>query len=231
VRALLVVAPGNPTGAFLRREEHARLAALCARRQIALIVDEVFADYAWSPSPGRLATAAIESPALTFTLSGLSKVCALPQLKLGWCAITGPAPLVREASSRLELIADAYLSLGTPVQLALPELLETRHSIQRQIRERCARNRAALLALRPAGAAWDLLASEGGWSAILRVPDAPGEEALALLLLARGVLVQPGYFYDFARGSYLVVSLLPGEETFLRAARLLADVLSANDLH
>ena len=227
LRAILVVSPGNPTGAFLKGEEHARLCDLCARYQLSLISDEVFADYPSSSEipPRVLSTAAIDSPALSFTLSGLSKVCALPQLKLGWCAVTGPESLVSHAMQRLELIADTFLSVATPVQLALPQLLARRRPLQERIRARCARNRARLAAARPADATWDLLASEGGWSAVLRIPESRGEEEIALALLERGVLVQPGYFYEFARGSYLVVSLLPEEIPFAEAARILAAAL------
>ncbi len=227
LRAILLVSPGNPTGAYLKREEHARLVELCARHELSLISDEVFADYPSSSEvPSRvLSTAAIDSPALSFTLSGLSKVCALPQLKLGWCAVAGPESLVSHAMQRLELIADTFLSVATPVQLALPGLLARRRPLQERIRARCASNRARLAAARSADASWDLLASEGGWSAILRIPESRGEEEVALQLLERGVLVQPGFFYEFARGNHLVVSLLPEENQFAEAARILAAAL------
>ncbi len=238
IRALMIVSPGNPTGAYIKRYEYMRAAALCADRNIALISDEVFADYPMEvAAAGRSArqnpddampTAAGSGDGLTFTLSGLSKVCGLPQLKLGWCAITGPDALVEEATRRLELIADTYLSVSTPVQLALSTLLDTRHALQAQVRARCTKNFAALREARPHDASWDVLTSEGGWCAILRVPDACSEEELALQLLARGVLVQPGYFYDFPRGNHLVLSLLPREDEFARAIALVADVLRAD---
>ncbi len=256
-RAVLVVSPGNPTGAYLKREEHAKLTALCAARDLALIADEVFADYPSARSRGLLdpklestepksgnqstepessiqstrpdsriqPTCAIESGALTFTLSGLSKVCALPQLKLGWCVVSGPEPLVSQSSARLELIADTFLSVGTPVQLAAPRLLELRHGLQAQLLARVEANEAALRAARGADAGWDLLAREGGWSAILRVPDRLGEEALCLELLGRGVLAQPGYFYELPR-SHLVLSLLAPTGEFARGASLLAEALA-----
>jgi alanine-synthesizing transaminase len=225
-RAILVVSPGNPTGAYLKTSEHARLTSICAANQLALISDEVFADYPSGAVSSRIqGTSAVASEALAFTLSGLSKVCGLPQLKLGWCVVTGPDSLVREASARLELIADTVLSVATPVQLALPRLLELRHPIQEQLRERCAANRKTLQAARGADARWDLLASEAGWTAILRLPDSLPEEEAALALLEDGVLAQPGYFYEFARGNFLVLSLLAPEATFASAMPTLAAVL------
>jgi aspartate/methionine/tyrosine aminotransferase len=216
-RAVLAVSPGNPTGAYLKKDE------LVGLTRCPLICDEVFADYALEPDPRRASAAGFEGT-LTFTLSGLSKVAGLPQLKLAWCAVSGPG--ADEAVRRLELIADTYLSVGTPVQLAAPELLETRHSFQRALRERLAANRAALLAARAPGASWDLLRTEGGWSAVLSVPRSRSEEEWALLLLDHGVLVHPGYFFDFPSGAQLVVSLLPEPAEFARAAQTLARVLT-----
>jgi alanine-synthesizing transaminase len=225
-RAILVVSPGNPTGAYLKTSEHARLTSICAARHLALIADEVFADYPSGSISSRVQrTCAVASEALAFTLSGLSKTCGLPQLKLGWCAVTGPGSLVQQASARLELISDTYLSVATPVQLALPRLLELRHPIQRQIQERCAANRKMLQTAREADAGWDLLAAEAGWSAILRIPDSLPEEGTALALLENGVLVQPGYFYEFERGNFLVLSLLAPERSFASAMPALADAL------
>ncbi len=216
-RAILVVSPGNPTGAYLKEVE------LAALTRCPLICDEVFADFPAAPDPRRARTAGYEGT-LTFTLSGLSKVAGLPQLKLAWCAVSGPG--ADEAVRRLELIADTYLSVGTPVQWAARELLETRHSFQRALRERLSANRAALLAARAAAARWDVLRSEGGWSAILSVPRSRSEEEWALALLDAGVLVHPGYFFDFPEGAWLVVSLLPEPEQFARGAEILARVLT-----
>jgi aspartate/methionine/tyrosine aminotransferase len=224
-RAVLAVSPGNPTGAYLKIDELERLAKLCAERGCALVSDEVFADFPRKPDARRVATTASHASALTFTLSGLSKLCGLPQLKLGWCVVSGPPGEADEATARLELIADQYLSVGAPVQHAAPALLASRHDFQRRVLDRVRANLLALARARPAAAAWDVLPAEAGWSAILSVPAARGEEELALSLLREGVLVHPGYFFDFPRGSHLVVSLLAPEGDFARAAAGLARVL------
>jgi aspartate/methionine/tyrosine aminotransferase len=149
---------------------------------------------------------------LSFALSGLSKVAGLPQLKLGWCVAAGPGSA--EALRKLELIADTYLSVSTPVQIAARELLATRHAFQRALLDRVARNRAALLAARGSDAPWDALPAEGGWSAILSVPRSRSEEEWALAALDQGALVHPGYFFDFPEGAHLVLSLLPEPAQF-----------------
>ena len=224
-RAVLVVSPGNPTGAFLKLDERARLAGLCARSGCALISDEVFADFSWAPDPRRMRTAAAFDDVLSFSLSGLSKVAGLPQLKLGWCVAAGPGH--EEALQQLELIADTYLGVSTPVQLAAPRLLAERNDFQQQLRARLSENLRALRAACAPGAPWSVLPSEGGWSAILAVPRARSEEEWALLLLERGVLVHPGYFFDFPGGAFLVVSLLPEPAAFARAAAVLHSCLNA----
>ncbi len=224
-RAVLAVSPGNPTGAFLKQPERAALADRCASSGCALVCDEVFADFALVPDPRRVPTVAAHGDVLSFALSGLSKVCGLPQLKLGWCAVAGPPDEVTKAVQRLELIADTYLSVATPVQLAAGQLLRSRHDFQRRLLDRVRGNRAALLRARSPEAAWDVLPAEAGWSAVLSVPRSRSEEDWALALLEAGVLVHPGYFFDFPTGSHLVVSLLPPEGDFARAARTLAEVL------
>jgi alanine-synthesizing transaminase len=224
-RAILAVSPGNPTGAFLAREERARMAALCAERGCAIVCDEVFADFGDPPDdPRRVRTAAEFDDVLSFSLGGLSKACGLPQLKLGWCVAAGPAREVDFALAALELIADTYLSVAAPVQWAAPELLETRHGFQQKLRARLKRNRATLAAARGPGARWDLLRGESGWSEIVSVPRERSEEEWALALLEQGVLVHPGYFFDLP-GSHLVLSLLPPEPLFSAAAAALAAVL------
>jgi len=224
-RAIVLVSPGNPTGAYLKENELRGLAQVCERTGCALICDEVFADFPRGPDPRRVSTTAGHEPVLTFTLSGLSKVAGLPQLKLGWCVVSGPLDEVHGALSRLELVADSYLSVGTPVQLAAPSLLDLRQPYQRRVLGRIEANLFALTHARGAEAPWDILPAEAGWSAILAVPSARTEEEWALRLLDAGVLVQPGYFYDFPRGSHLVVSLLPPEREFARAAEILARTL------
>ncbi|HZR10551.1 MAG TPA: pyridoxal phosphate-dependent aminotransferase [Myxococcales bacterium] len=224
-RAVLVVSPGNPTGAYLKEDERRALASLCRENGCALICDEVFAEYPAFEDPRRARSAATYDDVLAFSLSGLSKTAGLPQLKLAWIAAGGPgAP---EALARLELIADTYLSVGTPVQLAAPELLARRNIFQRAVETRLRDNRAALSAVRAPGAPWDVLRAEGGWSAVLSVPRSRGEEAWALALLDAGVLVHPGYFFDFPEGAHLVLSLLPEPEAFARGVRILARVLGA----
>ena len=222
-RAVLVVTPGNPTGAYLKEDERAALAAACRAHRSALISDEVFADYPAFDDRRRARSAALYDDVLAFSLSGLSKVAGLPQLKLAWIAAGGPG--AGDALARLELIADTYLSVSTPVQLAAPGLIASRGPFQRAVRDRLAANRAALAAARAPGDPWDVLRSEGGWSAVLSVPRTRTEEEWALLLLEAGVLVHPGYFFDFPAGSHLVVSLLPEPEAFARGAGILARVL------
>ena len=226
-RALVVVAPNNPTGNYLHPHELPFLDALLAPRQIALLTDEVFFDYPLRPTPH-------PSPALTplatlaFTISGLSKVAALPQLKLAWWLATGPAPLVHQAIARLELIADTYLSVATPVQLALPRLLAAAPAIQAQI---SARTRHNLATLRAAcrDTALTVLDLDAGWTALLRLPAVHDldDEAWALQLLARArILTQPGNLYDLHDPPHLAVSLLTPESTLAAACDRLRAVVA-----
>lgn len=220
-RAILVVNPNNPTGSFLTRGEARALAALAAEHDLALISDEVFADYAFSPDAragsddARVTTLAGEADALTFCLSGLSKLVGLPQLKLGWIVVGGPARLRAEAELRLEHLADTYLSVAAPVQHAAPRLLALVDDVGAQIAARVRENRAALAAA-VAGSAAQLLAADGGWSAIVRVPSTRSEEAWVLELLDDGVLVHPGYFFDLPP-AHLVLSLLVDPATLAAA--------------
>jgi aspartate/methionine/tyrosine aminotransferase len=224
-RAICVVNPNNPTGSFLSKEEWARLADLAARHQLALIVDEVFADYALSPAVDAAVTVAAEPlPALTFCLGGLSKAAGLPQLKLGWIATLGPADLAGEALRRLELICDTYLSVGTPVQRALPALLALGADLRAQITRRVQVNRQRLATTFGRNSPCTLLPAEAGWSAILRVPAVMSDEDWALALIDRdGVLVQPGYFFDLEVGTTLVLSLLAHPATLGEGARRIAE--------
>jgi len=212
-RAVIAVSPGNPTGTYLSDSEAAALSQLCAARGWALIVDEVFAE----PSKS---LARRDWPCLTFTLGGLSKSCGLPGLKLAWTGAHGPG--AAGALERLAFIADTYLSVSSPVQAAAGELLE-RHAaaFRARVAERCAANRAALAKALPAG--WSLLDAEGGWSAVLRVPQDVEEEARCLAALGRGVAVHPGYFYDFPSGAHLVLSLLPAPSVFAEGVRRLVE--------
>jgi aspartate/methionine/tyrosine aminotransferase len=219
-RAVVVVHPNNPTGSFLKEDEAGVVVAFAAAAGLAVVSDEVFADYAFGPDPRRAATLALDGPALAFTLGGLSKSCGLPQLKLGWMAVTGPPALAREALARLEIVADTYLSVATPVQRALPRLLARRPALHAAIAERVRLN---LDALRRAmdGSAASLLPPEGGWSAVLRVPATLPEDERVTRLLDDGVLVHPGFFFDLPSDGYLVLSLLPGPEVFADGVRRL----------
>ena len=216
-RAIVVVNPNNPTGSFLRTRELQALEGMCAKHELALISDEVFSDFAVAERPdpdwvGCVAKRATRAAA--FSLSGLSKVCGLPQLKLGWIASNS-----RAALERLELIADTFLSVSTPVQLALPKLLAGRQAIQGQIVSRVRANLAKLDSP---------LVMEGGWTAVVRVPQVKNDEDWVLDLLDQhGVLVQPGFFYDFPSGSHVVVSLLAPELEFAEGARRLNSAIGA----
>ena len=224
-RAVVVVSPGNPTGAYLKEEERAALAAACNEHGCALICDEVFADFPAFDDSRRARSAVRYGDVLSFSLSGLSKVAGLPQLKLGWIAAAGPG--ADEAVRRLELIADTYLSVSTPVQLVAPAILASRGIFQSAVRERLAINRASLAAARPPRAPWDVLRSEGGWGEVLSVPRSRSEEEWGLTLLEAGVLVHPGYFFDFPSGAHLVLSLLPEPAIFSQGIAILSRILSA----
>jgi hypothetical protein len=211
-RGIIALNPNNPTGSFLSRVECEAVESIAFEGEIPLIVDEVFADFA-RDSADRRRTFAGGGPALTFVLSGLSKVAGLPQLKLGWIVVSGPEDLRRQAVRRLEWITDLYLSVGTPVQIALPELLRKRHRFQSAISERKSRNMTCLTD-RVSGSPLEVLDSQGGWTAVLRVPRHKSEEEWCLELLRRDVVVHPGYFYDFPDEAYLVVSLIVDPEVF-----------------
>jgi alanine-synthesizing transaminase len=216
-RAVIVVNPNNPTGSFIKRGEAERLTAFCAAHDLALIADEVFSDYALAPDESRQASLVSVSSVLTFVMSGLSKTLALPQMKLGWIITGGPERLRREAAERLDLIADTYLSVSTPAQCAAPDWLRLRAEVQRQILER-ARGNLAHLARLTSDSPGRLLKVEGGWYAPLEVPRQLSEEEWALALLAEeNVLAHPGYFFEFAREAFLVLSLLPPPEVFREA--------------
>ena len=215
-RAVLVVSPNNPTGSFVTDAELDRLAVLCAPRDIAIIADEVFADYELEPGASSAAgRAARRREVLSFALGGLSKSVGLPQVKLGWIAVAGPDDLVGAALERLELVCDTYLAVSTPAQVAAAELLERGAAIRSQILARIATNYRWLRSAVTGVPSCDVLRSDGGWYAVLQVPSLEPEEDLVVrLLTADGVLTHPGYFFDFPRESFLVVSLLPPAPSF-----------------
>jgi alanine-synthesizing transaminase len=211
-RAVLLVSPNNPTGSFVSAGELDRLAAICAARGLAIIADEVFSDYELEPGAGaRAGRAAVRGDVLSFALGGLSKSVGLPQVKLGWIAAGGPEPQVTAALEGLELICDTYLAVSTPAQLAAPALLERGAIVRSQISTRVRTNYQTLQRLAGAVPSCRVLRSDGGWYAVLQVPSLEPEEDLVLRLLGDGVLAHPGYFFDFPRESFLIVSLLaPG---------------------
>ena len=223
-RAVVLVSPNNPTGSFASAAEVAALHGLAAGRGWALISDEVFADYPWPPGEAGPSLAE-DGAALAFAMGGLSKACGLPQLKLAWTAVSGPAAVREEALGRLELLADTYLSVGTPVQRAAPGLLARAEELRAPIVARVAANLGTLRRLARGGSA-TVLRGGGGWSAVLRIPATMPEEERVLSLLEReDVLVHPGYFFDFPREAYLVLSLLPRREEFEEAVARILRVL------
>ena len=222
-RAVVLVNPNNPTGSFLKRRELERLVAICGEHGLAIISDEVFSDYGFAADAERVSHLTSGERALTFSLSGLSKVAGLPQMKLGWIVTGGPPAERAEAMERLELIADTYLSVASPVQHALPRLLEAGRNVREQICQRTKQNLGALLDL-IGNSPYRTLQVEAGWYATVQAPRIRTEEEWALELLERhNVLIQPGYFYDFDQDGLLVLSLLPPSEIFAEGvARILA---------
>ena len=220
-RAVVLVNPNNPTGSFVKAPELAALVELCRKRGLAIVSDEVFSDYAFAPDPQRVQSLIDVDEALTFCLSGLSKVAGLPQMKLGWIVSGGPSAERIQAMERLELIADTYLSVATPVQHAVARLLGAGVDIRDQIRRRTRENLDTLRES-TADSAIGALQVEGGWFATVQMPRIRTSEEWALTLLDRcDVLVQPGYFYDFDQEALLVLSLLTPTEIFQEGLRRL----------
>ena len=224
-RAVLAVSPNNPTGSFLSARDLSGLMAVCRRRGWALIVDEVFADYPLE-TDAPLTDIATRADVLTFTLGGASKALGLPQVKLGWTLVGGPAARRDEALAALEIIADTFLSVGTPVQVAAPALIRDAAPVREAIRDRVQANLAAARALTSRHPSCELLPVEGGWSVVMRVPAQRREETLVLDLLEQErILVHPGYFFEMPHEAFLILSLLPAPKMFVDAlARLLRHV-------
>jgi len=226
-RAVLVVHPNNPTGSFVKPREAAELAEICAAREMAIVADEVFLDYTSSAMPAQ--TFALHNAALTFTLSGLSKISLLPQMKLAWTVVSGPEAAVQTAVDRLEIIADTYLSPSTPVQLALPKFLSLRHELQAQLQQRISTNLSVLDAMLRESKSLARLDREGGWYAILRVPVTATDDDLTVALLERcSVLVHPGHFFNFSQEGFLVLSLITAERQFRNGVRRLLKLLDGS---
>jgi aspartate/methionine/tyrosine aminotransferase len=224
--AVVVVNPNNPTGTSIPGGELDRLLALAAEKGFAVISDEVFLDYRYTDRSDDVPVAAVHDAALVFSLGGLSKSAALPQLKLGWILANGPAGALADALARLEWIADAYLSVGTPVQIALPRLLEHGRRAKDAIRARVLENERVLRSAFPEGGAVSVAPVPAGWAACLRVPAVRPEEEIVLdLLETYDVLVHPGNFYEFPSEAWLVVSLLPPPDVFAEGAARLARAL------
>lgn len=221
-RAIVVVHPNNPTGSYVSAQEREQLNAICAQHNLALIVDEVFLDYALDAK--LQPSFAGNRDVLTFTLSGISKISALPQMKLAWIAVNGPPTDVSAALPRLEVIADTYLSMNAPVQLAAPVLLEQRRVIQPQVMNRIRANLAELDRQLAQQKSCSRLETQGGWYAILRIPVTRTDEEFAIELLRQAsVFVHPGHFYDFSDDGYLVVSLIAAEHEFSTACSALLE--------
>jgi len=229
-RGIIVVNPNNPTGNFFKPSEISKLSQICVARDLAIIADEVFLDFALKTD--QPPSFAANSAVLTFTLSGISKICGLPQMKVAWLILSGPQREKTEASARIEVIADTFLSLNTPIQSALPTLLAQRHEFQEQLLARARQNLAELdrqLGLQKSSSRLEV---EGGWNTILRVPATRSDEDLALELLAtKSVFVHPSHFYDFPSEGFLVLSLITPPVDFSEGiSRLLAVFPSSDDL-
>jgi aspartate/methionine/tyrosine aminotransferase len=222
VRAVLLVSPNNPTGSYVTPREADTLAGICRERGWALVSDEVFAEYALDEETPATEIARRAS-VLSFTLGGASKSLGLPQMKLAWTIVDGPVKQRIDALSRLELIADTFLPVNTPVQVAAPDLFRRAAPIRQAIHERVSRNLSAARDVARAYPACEVLRVEGGWTAVVRVPATRSEEALTLgLVQDEHVLVHPGFFFDFSHEAFVIVSLLPQEDVFVEAfARVL----------
>jgi len=226
---VIVVNPNNPTGAFVKPHEIEHLNELCIQHDMALIADEVFLDYPGNRSAPGHRSLVSNRHALTFVLSGLSKVAGLPQMKLGWIHVSGPEAQCAEAQERLDFIADTYLSVGAPVQHAAPELLSLRHGVQQQIKQRTGRNEARLRQRLSSVRDCRVLKREGGWYAVLESQHGFSREDFAVRLLEeKNVLAHPGYFFDFPHDGFLVVSLLTPEATLEEGLARIVQHLNAS---
>ena len=219
-RAVIVVHPNNPTGHFTKPNEITRLNQICAARNLAIIADEVFLDSSLTEITA--ATFAANDAVLTFTMSGISKICGLPQMKAAWLLTSGPEELKARAIERLEIIADTYLSMNAPVQYALPTFLDQRQEFQSQVMARVRKNLNELDRQLELQKTCSRLEVEAGWYAVLRIPATQSDEDFALLLLeSKGVYTHPGHFYDFSADGFLVVSLITPAEDFAEGIKLL----------
>ncbi len=221
-KAIVVVNPNNPTGSFIKKSELKQLSAICKQRNIPIIADEVFYDFGFDDSPEE--SLVNNHEVLTFVLGGVSKTLALPQMKLSWIIVKGPKELVKAANERLEIIADTYLSVNAPTQNAFSEWLLLKDEIQNEVRERLKRNYDFIKKEVAQSKSCQLLKTEGGWYAVLRLPDDIDEEDFVLQLLREDhVFVHPGYFFDFEEGAHLVLSLLAPFDIFCDGVKRLVN--------
>lgn len=213
-RAIVVVNPNNPTGSFLKRTEAQRLIEFAREWQLPIVSDEVFMDYAFHDDPHRVETLASEDGVLTFCLNGLSKMAAMPQMKLGWIVISGCEAERQTTRERLELVLDTYLSVNVPVQAALSDLILIGDDNRRALKHSIQANRRTLAELLR-GSPIHALHADGGWSAILRLPNVDSEESwIAKLINDAGILAQPGYFFDMGSEPHVIVSLITQPDVF-----------------
>jgi aspartate/methionine/tyrosine aminotransferase len=226
-RAVIVVHPNNPTGSYVKGSELSELNEICSAKDMAIIADEVFLDYPLVGIAPR--TFADNRGALTFTLSGLSKISGLPQMKVAWMAVSGPSATASDALSRLDVIADTYLSMNAPIQLATPSLLDFRRAFQAQLQARLRANLAELDSQLASQQHCTRLSVESGWYATLRVPVTQSDEELAIALIEQeSVVVHPGHFFDFEQDGFLILSLLTPESVFKEGVRRILRLLTTN---
>jgi alanine-synthesizing transaminase len=219
------VHPNNPTGSYVHPHERESLNHFCRKYELALIADEVFLDYAHDRAARQ--SFAANQHVLTFTLSGISKISALPQMKVAWIATSGPTAQIAPAQARLEVIADTYLSMNAPIQWAIPVLLDQRKTIQQQLLDRVLGNLSELDRQLSAQKTCQRLSLEGGWYAVLRVPVTQTDEELTVdLLRQKSVLLHPGHFYDFPNDGYLVLSLITPQHEFAEGVKRLLETVN-----
>ena len=225
-KAWILVNPNNPTGNFVKPGELGLVNEMCRKSGAAIISDEVFLDFAFDPKSARPMSLAQNAEALTFTLSGISKILALPQMKLSWIVVSGPPELRKKAIERLEIIADTYLSVNTPSQRALSRWLDGRETVRHEIRDRLVSNYGTLTRKFQNRQGVQVLSNEGGWYSVLEVQSGKSDEALALVLLEKqNLITHPGYFFDFGEGDFLVLSLLLPSKIFQEGVDRLWDGL------
>lgn len=226
-KAIILVNPNNPTGNFVKIKEINSLSRICEMNTIALICDEVFLDYGLDVEPINIFSLAGINTHLTFILSGISKICGLPQMKLSWIVVSGPGEICKEAKEKLEIITDTYLSVGTPVQLAIGDLLSGRYLIHKQIKNRITKNYDILKSVTVNSNLMDLFKTEGGWYSVVKVNKNIDEETMAYdLLNLKDVYIHPGYFFDFTCEGYIVLSLLTPAEIFEEGIKRILEYLA-----